>query len=195
MTGSSPYKDETTGGNKSKASKRRRRSRCHREPQKRKAPGSVPTLEDTDFRLQVAVAPKAKKQDEIRSLPVLLHQRELGLWSSSGGSVSRWQARMMSTTTDSPMTIWRPYAHRRLAFRQLQTPAYDAVLGFDESGSYIVALGGQKEGQGADRESNPPLVLRFYGKKVENVCVRSLAAEIRRLILCNEPGLCEYRDT
>ena len=55
-------------------------------------------------------------------------------------------------------------------FRQLKTPAQDAVLGIDSSGSYTIAVGGQRLDTNMESDSsqcyleeNPPLVLRFYG--------------------------------
>jgi hypothetical protein len=154
----------------------KRRKRCKSRTAKTPTVGhcgAIPTLDDTDFRLSTK-RPATRPNDERRSLPILLCQRESGLWSSRAIA---WQERMIlvssvsSRGTDSS-PLWRRYALRRFSFRALLTPAHDAVLGFDRSGSYTLALGGhlrdcdaQVDDEGSTLCSNedPPLLLRFYG--------------------------------
>lgn len=55
----------------------------------------------------------------------------------------RWLCCKIDSTIDDltqPQTRWRPYCQRFLTFRELRTPASDAVLGIDPTGSYLVTL-------------------------------------------------------
>jgi hypothetical protein len=136
----------------------------------------VPAFREFDFGKdagprRIPVKQKARTALSSNSLPILILQRESGLWLS-GSKKRKWQQKMLSTApqnSDEPDRKWRPYAFRVFSFRQLQTPAQDAILGIDSSGSYAIALGGQRseldESTQGYMEENPPLVFRFYGEK------------------------------
>jgi hypothetical protein len=105
----------------------------------------------------------SEKQVRRQNVHTVLHlmRRELGIWSRGG--VLDWQEKMLR---DQEGDGWRRFARRTLTFRQLQTPAEDAILGIDSTGSYAVALGGYSE-----REDEPlcfqdhGLFIRLYGTK------------------------------
>ena len=154
--------------------KRRRRPAASGDKNNKK---KKPAFQEFDFRSDSSL-PSGKKANNPKrkrgsssSLPILLFQRELGL---SRARLQPWQESMISQQSiKTPATKWRPYAHRVFSFRQLRTPAQDAILGIDRTGAYSIALGGQRndfedeadgESDSAYLEENPPLVFRFYGK-------------------------------
>lgn len=147
---------------------------------------AVPILEDTTFRLERDDPILKKKPVVVRSLPILLMERQTGFWTKRFGDVTLWQYRMIQEHRQSNYIVvprrfgqtaisWRPYAKLEFTFRQLQTPVSDVVIGFDASGDHIVALGGRFDGangvQPADWQGHLPFALRFYGMQSELFCL------------------------
>ena len=153
-------------------------------------------MEDTTFRLLVERDPiiKRKKSRTERSLPILLMERQTGLWmmtnnnNKSVNGMTRWQERMIQQQQQpqrkrdvssassiitvnnkrGPSPVWRPFAKLELSFRQLQTPVSDVVVGFDVPGDHIIALGGRLHVRvsATEQPEQPPFFLRFYGRYI-----------------------------
>lgn len=141
-------------------SRKRRRRRTAATPTEASSARkrSIPLIQDVSFHLM-----HSEKQSHKRNVHIIMHlmRRELGIWSRGG--LLRWNEKMLH---DEEGEGWRRFARRTLTFRQLQTPAEDAILGIDSTGSYAVALGGYSE-----REDEPlcfqdhGLFIRLYGTK------------------------------
>lgn len=123
-----------------------------------------------------------------KTLPFLLLQREQGI-----KSLKFWKSRMLQSDdsngkgehlSSNQGKNWRPYCYRRIPFTELGTPASDAILALDPSGSYMISVGGRsefnpnhsdemeermrKEEQGKGMEVIS-LALRFYGLPLSRV--------------------------
>lgn len=110
----------------------------------------------------------ADRTPQFDSLPVLLESRRHTLSSTTNNSRRRrtlWQSKMLFNFTKKPNHCsvgrrqWRPYAHRNIPFTRLGTPAADAVLAMDRTGSSVLSLGTKDDTDHA----SPGLALRFYG--------------------------------
>jgi hypothetical protein len=91
-------------------------------------------------------------------LPLLLEERRLGNWKRRQAF---WQTKALLTCHYGKTRQWRSFASRSIPFTHLDTPASDAVLALERSGSYVLSLGGK---DGNDGSSSLALALRFYGK-------------------------------
>jgi hypothetical protein len=154
--------------------KKRRRSRALALPGKVAPRGSIPVLEDSDIRIEVpARSFDSWKRQQIQSHAMLLARRESGTWK---GSTSSWQWEMLVSTEAGPVDQpkkrqWRPCAERKIPFTTLETPASDAVLTLETTGSYLLSLGSYSDHRREDQTHSeegerPSLALRFYGKLV-----------------------------
>lgn len=171
---------------------RRRRRRCNTDwkeeiaSQRKKRTGEQehPAIDDSGFCIDLKedtadnlpkVPPSSKNRSlllKTESITMLLMQREIGMY---GNAIVRWQEKALKGGKNPHK--WKPFAYRKFGFRQLQTPACDAIIGIDRTGSYSIALGGRRnelETNEADIENivldpnvpllSPSLALRFYGK-------------------------------
>jgi hypothetical protein len=123
---------------------------------------AIPTLKDDSAFLFGTSTGEHEGNDKDKStervcLPLLLEERRLGNWKRR--QTTFWQTKAL-TCHDGKTRQWRSFASRSIPFTHLDTPASDAVLALERSGSYILSLGGKDGNDGLPLA----LALRFYGK-------------------------------
>jgi len=121
---------------------------------------------------------KSRKKGAFNVLRLLV-EREVG----HAGLPARWQERMLlrseSTGHRAKTTPeWKEFAKRDIPFRALQTPITSAILGIDQSASYMVAMEGVEDMQSGQRQ----LCLQFYGLPSESALQKRTCRRERRRI-------------
>jgi hypothetical protein len=160
---------------------RRRRKRPRDDNKNQKATAAsgasssrraMPNLEDdADLAFLDNNGDKPQKPFVQTCLPILLAERQRGIWNRRQCS---WQSRVLlciDDDDDSKRRKWRPFASRSIPFTLLGTPASAAVLALERNASYVLSLGGK---QGNDDSSDTTLALRFYGKSNDNLFTRTV---------------------
>jgi hypothetical protein len=129
----------------------------------RRARRAIPTLEDDSAFLFGTSTGEHEEHDKNNTstdrvcLPLLLEERRLGNWKRRQ---TLWQTKALTCHDGGKTRQWRSFASRSIPFTHLDTPASDAVLALERSGSYALSLGG-KDGNAS---SSLALALRLYGK-------------------------------
>ena len=155
--------------------RKRARSEAFKPPNNNSSSSStrrraIPTLEDDSAFLFGTSSGECEENNKNKSndsggpadrvcLPLLLEERRLGNWKRR--QTTFWQTKAL-TCHDGKTRQWRSFASRSIPFTHLDTPASDAVLALERTGSYVLSLGG-KDGH----DSSLALALRLYGKDFE----------------------------
>ena len=136
-------------------------------------PVRISIIENSNKRtcpLQKKDAAMKKREAVMKSIPALLYRREIGARRLKDPIY------LCQKESSSHHYKWRNNSKRRIPFSKLKTPATDAVLALDRTGSFLISIGdGRRMLPGSSCSQNeentnmfglfPDLSLRFYGKE------------------------------